>query len=74
MSRFLTLAIFATVATGVILHFGVELPSYLHWIGKLPGDIVIKKGGLTLYVPATTSVSFSLALTIILGLFSRKAS
>lgn len=74
MSRFLALAIFCIAAIGLVLHFGVDLPWYLDWVGKLPGDILVKKGKLTIYVPATTSVLISLVLSFILSLFCRKPS
>lgn len=74
MSRFLSLAILAIVVTGALLHLNVELPWYFNWIGKLPGDMIIKKGNLTLYAPVTSSVLISLVLSIILSLFDRKHS
>ena len=41
-------------------------------IFKLPGDIVIKKGNFTLYIPIITSIILSIILTIILNLIFRK--
>ncbi len=38
----------------------------------LPGDIVIKKDGLTIYIPITTSILLSLLLTLVLSLLSKK--
>ena len=34
-------------------------------IGKLPGDIVIKKGNTTFYFPIVTSILLSLVLSLI---------
>lgn len=34
--------------------------------GRLPGDILIKRDGFTLYIPLTTSIILSIALSIIL--------
>jgi hypothetical protein len=41
-------------------------------IGKLPGDIYIKKDNFTFYFPLTTSILLSLLLTLILSFLSRK--
>jgi hypothetical protein len=38
---------------------------------RLPGDIVIKRDGFTLYAPIGLMVGLSLVLTIVLNLISR---
>ncbi|MEW6456108.1 MAG: DUF2905 domain-containing protein [Acidobacteriota bacterium] len=38
------------------------------FIGKLPGDILIKKGNFTFYFPLATSILISILLTILLNL------
>ena len=38
---------------------------------RLPGDIVIKRDGFTLYAPLGLMILLSLALTIVLNLISR---
>jgi hypothetical protein len=40
-------------------------------LGRLPGDIVIRREGFTLYVPLVTSLLVSLALTLLLWLLRR---
>ncbi len=40
-------------------------------IGRLPGDIVMRRGSFTLYVPIVTSIVVSLLLTLLLMLFRR---
>ena len=40
-------------------------------LGRLPGDIVVQRGGLTLYFPIVTSILLSLLLTGILWLLRR---
>jgi len=47
----------------MILADRVNLP-----IGKLPGDITIKRDGFTLYIPLATSILLSLILTLLLNL------
>jgi len=42
------------------------------WIGKLPGDIVIRRDGFTLYFPIVTMILLSVALTIIFNLIGKK--
>ena len=38
-------------------------------LGRLPGDIVIRREGFTFYLPITTMILASLALSLILWLF-----
>jgi uncharacterized membrane protein len=40
-------------------------------LGRLPGDIEVKREGFTFYFPITTSILVSLALTLILWIFRR---
>lgn len=37
----------------------------LQFIGKLPGDILIKKGNTTFYFPIVTSIVISVVLSLI---------
>ena len=56
-------------AIGVaLLLAGNRLP----WLGRLPGDIVIKRENFTVYFPLATSIIVSLALTLLFWLFGRK--
>jgi len=41
-------------------------------IGRLPGDIVIKRGDFRLYFPITTSILLSALLTLVFWLFGRR--
>ena len=38
-------------------------------LGRLPGDIVIRREGFTFYLPITTMILASLVLSLILWLF-----
>jgi hypothetical protein len=40
-------------------------------LGRLPGDIVIRRGSFTMYVPLATGLLLSIALTLILSLLRR---
>jgi Protein of unknown function (DUF2905) len=53
----------------VIFIIGFLMP-FLHF-GKLPGDIVIKKGNATFYFPIVTSIAVSIILSIIFYLIGR---
>jgi len=55
------------VVVGILLIFADRIP----FLGKLPGDIVYRKGNFTLYVPIVTMLVISILLTIILNLFRR---
>jgi hypothetical protein len=43
----------------------------LGWLGHLPGDIVIKRPGFTLYVPITSMLIISIVLSLALSLIYR---
>jgi hypothetical protein len=55
------------VAIGVLLLVGEKIP----WIGKLPGDIIVKKEKFTFYFPITTSIVISIILTLLFNLFRK---
>ncbi len=44
---------------------------FMHFIGKLPGDIVVKKGNTTFYFPIVTSIIISVVLSLIFYVFGR---
>jgi len=52
---------------GVILLFGDKIPL----IGKLPGDIYIKKKNFTFYFPLATSIVLSILVSLILYLLRK---
>lgn len=41
------------------------------WLGRLPGDIVIERPGLTIYIPLGTMLLLSLLLTLLANLIGR---
>ena len=49
---------------GALIWFGLP-------IGRLPGDLIIRRENMTIYVPITTSILVSLVLTAI-GLLLRR--
>lgn len=59
------------IVVGLTLMFGGKWVSSLG-LGKLPGDIFIKKDGYSVHFPIVTSIIISILLTIILNIFLRK--
>ena len=41
------------------------------WIGKLPGDIFVKRAGFSFYFPVTTCIIVSVVLSLVFYLLSR---
>lgn len=54
-------------AVGVLFTLAGKIP----WIGRLPGDIYVKKENFTFYFPLATSIIISLVLSLILWFFRR---
>lgn len=42
------------------------------YLGRLPGDIVIRRENWSVYFPLTTSILISILLTLLFSLFSRR--
>ena len=53
---------------GIFLLIGHKLP----FVGKLPGDIYIKRKGFVLYFPVVTCIVLSIILTLILMLLGKR--
>lgn len=68
IGRFLIILGLFVVGIGLLLTFGAKIP----WIGRLPGDIYIKRDNFIFYFPITTSILVSILLTLLLYLFSRR--
>jgi len=55
------------VVLGLIFAFGGRIPL----LGKLPGDILIKKDGFSFYFPVVTLLLLSVVLTLIINFILR---
>ncbi|MBS3920452.1 MAG: DUF2905 domain-containing protein [Deltaproteobacteria bacterium] len=55
------------ILMGLLLMVGDKIP----WVGRLPGDIVIKKEKFTFYFPLATCILISLLITIFFALFRK---
>jgi len=58
------------VGVGILLLFSDRL-SFLR-IGRLPGDVIYRRGNFTFYFPILTSIVLSLLLTLAFWLFGRR--
>ena len=55
------------ILIGFLLVIGEKIP----WIGRLPGDIIIRKKNFTFYFPLATSILISIILTLLFTLFRK---
>jgi hypothetical protein len=57
----------------IIVVIGVffSLVGRVPWLGKLPGDICIKRENFTIYFPLATSIIISVILSLILWLLRK---
>ena len=66
---------FGLVALGLLISLLGKLPSEgngLGWLGKLPGDLLIKRDRFTFYFPLTTSLIISLVGSLLLYFFMKR--
>ena len=52
-------------AVGMLMHLGVP-------IGRLPGDVSIRRGNFSFHFPIVTSIVLSIVLTLVLSFFFRR--
>ena len=64
MGKILVVAGLAIAGVGALVMLGLPL-------GRLPGDIIYRRGNVSLYVPIVTCVLLSLALSLLLRLWRR---
>lgn len=55
------------ILVGIFFYFFEKIPLF-----KLPGDIVIRRKNITIYIPIVTMIVISIILTIILNLIFKK--
>lgn len=63
------------VVLGLLISLLGKLPSEgngLGWLGKLPGDLFIKRDRFTFYFPLTTSLLISLVGSLLLYFFMKR--
>ena len=64
MGRLLVYLGLGIAALGLLILAGVPF-------GKLPGDIMVRRGNFSFYFPLATSIVVSILVTLILSLFRR---
>lgn len=67
LAKFLILGGVVLIIMGALLLFWDKIP----FLGKLPGDIIIKKKNFTFYFPLVTSIIISLVLSLIFYFFRK---
>jgi len=66
MSKFLILLGVILILLGLLWSFLGKLG-----LGRLPGDILIERDNVRIYIPITTSILVSLVLSFLFWLFNR---
>jgi hypothetical protein len=63
------LIIFGIILTvfGVVISFAGKVP----WLGRLPGDIYIKRDNFTFYFPLATSIIISIIISLFFWLIKK---
>lgn len=67
MGKMLIVLGLVIVVAGLVLYFSDRIPG----IGRLPGDIVVRKENFTFYFPLATSIIISIVITLILYLIRK---
>ena len=67
IGRLLIISGVSLLIAGIVLMLGSKIP----FLGRLPGDIVIRKDGFTFFVPIITMLIISVVLTILLNIIFR---
>ena len=69
--RFLLVVGLVLAAIGALLLIAPRIPG-LDRLGRMPGDVVIERGPVTIFVPIVSSIVISVLLTIVLNLILRR--
>jgi len=68
MARFLIIIGIAAICLGLALAYLPRIP----YVGRLPGDIYIKRDNFVLYFPLATSIIISIILSLVLYVIGRR--
>ena len=71
VGRLLLVAGLVLAAIGGLLLLAPRIPG-LDRLGRLPWDIVVERGPVTIFVPLVSSIVISVLLTIVLNLIFRR--
>ena len=67
MGKMLIVVGIILIVLGLACTYGPKIP----WLGRLPGDISIKKDNFAFYFPIATSIIISIILSIIFSIFRK---
>ncbi|MDY0276146.1 MAG: DUF2905 domain-containing protein [Desulfomicrobium sp.] len=67
MGRILIIAGMVLILAGLLVSLAPRVP----WLGRLPGDILVKKENFTFYMPLATSLLLSVLFSLLLWLFRK---
>jgi hypothetical protein len=67
MGKFIILAGIVLIIIGCIMYFSKSIP----FLGRLPGDINIKKENYSIHFPIATSIIISIIISLILFIISK---
>ena len=67
MGKTLIIVGIVIVLLGVIIVFAGKIP----WLGRLPGDIYIKRDNFTFHFPLATCIILSIIISLLMWIFKR---
>jgi hypothetical protein len=67
IGKFLIVVGLVVVGAGLLLLLSDKIP----WLGRLPGDITIKRDNFTFYFPLATCILISVIVSLILWFFRK---
>ncbi len=67
IGKFLIVVGLVVVGAGLLLLLSDKVP----WLGRLPGDITIKRDNFTFYFPLATCILISVIVSLILWFFRK---
>jgi len=70
MGRAIVILGLVIAVIGLVVWIAPSLP-FANRLGRLPGDILLRRGNFTFYFPVVTSIVLSLILTLLFALLRR---
>jgi hypothetical protein len=70
MGRAIVILGLVIAAIGLVIWIAPSIP-LVNRLGRLPGDILVRRGNFTFYFPVVTSIMLSLLLTLLIALLRR---
>ena len=67
MGKLLIIAGIVCIVAGLLVTYIDKIP----FLGKLPGDVLIERGNVKIYIPITSSILISILISLILYVYFR---